>query len=71
MPMNCKYCNGVFCCEHYSIQNHQCKDIEKDFVKVIECPFCLQMIKMNPTLTPEGNLSIHEATECKGISKPK
>lgn len=69
MPMGCKYCSGTFCCEHYSIENHSCKEIEKNFKKVIQCPFCLEMLNLTQGYSPEETLSIHEAMSCQG--KPK
>lgn len=53
MPMGCKYCKGTFCYDHYSIENHKCKEIDKTFKKVMQCPFCLSMIRMNANLSPE------------------
>lgn len=47
MPIECKYCHLVFCAEHFSIDSHHCKEVDKHFNKVLICPVCEESFKQN------------------------
>lgn len=66
MPIECKYCNVVFCSEHFKTESHNCQAVDKYFKKVLVCPFCEESFKQDLNYSEEDNLAIHQAAKCKG-----
>ncbi|GAB2295539.1 hypothetical protein Dimus_029703 [Dionaea muscipula] len=64
LPFTCDTCHQVFCLEHRSYSQHDCRRAKQQDVTVVICPFCEKGVRRIPGEDPNITWEAHVRTGC-------
>jgi len=65
LPFQCSSCNGVFCAEHRTQEQHACPAAAGAQGGVVVCPLCAKAIHVKPLQSADAAFELHSSsTEC-------
>ena len=62
--MKCKLCNGLFCEDHGSLDSHSCRYRQHLDAKIISCPICNLLVKIESGKNQDRILAEHIESGC-------